>query len=68
LAIAVGFQLSGLLPLSRHERSLVRSVVDGNVRPSRRIGVVKTLMRVGGATAHPRYRVAGALFFASAER
>ena len=36
-AIAIGFQLSGFLLYLGMKRSLVRSVVDGTVRPSRRV-------------------------------
>ncbi len=68
-AMAVGFVLSGLLFFVSMNRSLVRSVVDGCARPSRRVW--------GGAdaqcvhAARKRIRVIeleGALFFGSAER
>ncbi len=69
LAIAVGFQLSGLLLYLGMKRSLVRSVVDGNVRPSRRIWGGEDAMRVRAARQRIRViELEGALFFASAER
>ena len=69
LAIAVGFQLSGLLLYLGMKRSLVRSVVDGNVRPSRRIWGGEDAVRVRAARQRIRViELEGALFFASAER
>ena len=68
-AIAVGFQLSGLLLYLGMKRSLVRSVVDGNVRPSRRIWGGEDAVRVRAARQRIRViELEGALFFASAER
>jgi sulfate permease, SulP family len=69
MAIAVGFQLSGLLLYLGMKRSLVRSVVDGNVRPSRRIWGGEDAERVRAARQRIRViELEGALFFASAER
>jgi SulP family sulfate permease len=69
LAIAVGFQLSGLLLYLGMKRSLVRSVVDGNVRPSRRVWGGEDAVRVRAARQRIRViELEGALFFASAER
>jgi SulP family sulfate permease len=68
-AIAVGFQLSGLLLYLGIKRSLVRSVVDGNVRPSRRVWGGDNLARVRAARQRIRVvELEGALFFGSAER
>lgn len=68
-AIGVGFQLSGLLLYLGMKRSLVRSVVDGNVRPSRRIWGGEDAVRVRAARQRIRViELEGALFFASAER
>ena len=69
MAIAVGFQLSGLLLYLGMKRSLVRSVVDGNVRPSRRVWGGEDAVRVRAARQRIRViELEGALFFASAER
>jgi sulfate permease, SulP family len=69
LAIAVGFQLSGLLFYLGMNRSLVRSVVDGTVRPSRRIWGGEDAARVHAARQRIRViELEGALFFGSAER
>ncbi len=68
-AIVVGFLLSGLLFFVGMNRSLVRSVVDATVRPSRRIWGGENAARV--RQARERIRVVeleGALFFGSAER
>ena len=68
-AIGVGFQLSGLLLYLGMKRSLVRSVVDGNVRPSRRVWGGDDAVRVRAARQRIRViELEGALFFASAER
>jgi SulP family sulfate permease len=68
-AIGVGFQLSGLLLYLGMKRSLVRSVVDGNVRPSRRVWGGEDAVRVRAARQRIRViELEGALFFASAER
>ena len=68
-AIGAGFQLSGLLLYLGMKRSLVRSVVDGNVRPSRRIWGGEDAVRVRAARQRIRViELEGALFFASAER
>jgi SulP family sulfate permease len=68
-AIGVGFQLSGLLLYLGMKRSLVRSVVDGNVRPSRRVWGGEDAERVRAARQRIRViELEGALFFASAER
>jgi MFS superfamily sulfate permease-like transporter len=68
-AIGVGFQLSGLLLYLGMKRSLVRSVVDGNVRPSRRVWGGEDALRVRAARQRIRVvELEGALFFASAER
>ena len=68
-AIAVGLVLSGLLFFVSMNRSLVRSVVDGTVRPSRRVWGGESAARV--YEARKRIRVVeleGALFFGSGER
>ena len=66
-AIAVGFQLSGLLFYLGMNRSLVRSVVDGTVRPSRRIWGGEDAARVHAARQRIRViELEGALFFGSA--
>jgi len=68
-AIGVGFQLSGLLLYLGMKRSLVRSVVDGNVRPSRRVWGGEDALRVRAARQRIRVvELEGALFFGSAER
>ena len=68
-AIGVGFQLSGFLLYLGMKRSLVRSVVDGNVRPSRRVWGGEDAVRVRAARQRIRViELEGALFFASAER
>jgi MFS superfamily sulfate permease-like transporter len=68
-AIGVGFQLSGLLLYLGMKRSLVRSVVDGNVRPSRRVWGGENELRVRAARQRIRVvELEGALFFGSAER
>jgi len=68
-AIGVGFQLSGLLLYLGMKRSLVRSVVDGNMRPSRRVWGGEDAERVRAARQRIRViELEGALFFASAER
>ena len=64
-AIGVGFQLSGLLLYLGMKRSLVRSVVDGNVRPSRRVWGGEDALRVRAARQRIRVvELEGALFFA----
>jgi anti-anti-sigma regulatory factor len=68
-AIGVGFQLSGLLLYLGMKRSLVRSVVDGNVRPSRRVWGGEDAVHVRAARQRIRVvELEGALFFGSAER
>jgi MFS superfamily sulfate permease-like transporter len=68
-AIGVGFQLSGLLLYLGMKRSLVRSVVDGNVRPSRRVWGGEDALHVRAARQRIRVvELEGALFFGSAER
>ena len=68
-AIGAGFQLSGLLLYLGMKRSLVRSVVDGNVRPSRRMWGGEDEARVRAARQRIRVvELEGALFFGSAER
>jgi sulfate permease, SulP family len=68
-AIAVGFQLSGLLFYLGMNRSLVRSVVDGTVRPSRRMWGGEDAARVHAARQRIRViELEGALFFGSAAR
>jgi len=68
-AIAVGFQLSGLLFYLGMNRSLVRSVVDGTVRPSRRVWGGEDAERVRAARQRIRViELEGALFFGSAAR
>jgi SulP family sulfate permease len=68
-AIVVGFVLSGALFIVGMNRSLVRSVVDATVRPSRRVWGGQDAVRL--ADVRRRIRVVeleGALFFGSAER
>jgi len=68
-AIAIGFQLSGFLLYLGMKRSLVRSVVDGTVRPSRRVWGGEDAVRVTAARRRIRViELEGALFFGSAER
>jgi len=68
-AIAVGFQLSGLLFYLGMNRSLVRSLVDGTVRPSRRVWGGEDAERVKAARKRIRViELEGALFFGSAVR
>ena len=68
-AIGAGFQLSGLLLYLGMKRSLVRSVVDGNGRPSRRVWGGEEAVRVRAARQRIRVvELEGALFFGSAER
>ncbi len=68
-AIAVGFQLSGFLLYLGMNRSLVRSVFDGTVRPSRRVWGGEDAVRVQAARRRIRViELEGALFFGSAER
>ncbi len=68
-AIGVGFLLSGLLFFIGMNRSLVRSVVDATVRPSRRIWGGDNAARVQEARRRIRVvELEGALFFGSAER
>ncbi len=68
-AIGAGFQLSGLLLYLGMKRSLVRSVVDGTVRPSRRVWGGEDAARVRAARQRIRVvELEGALFFGSAER
>ena len=68
-AIAVGFQLSGLLFYLGMNRSLVRSVVDGTVRPSRRVWGGEDAALVHAARQRIRViELEGALFFGSAAR
>lgn len=68
-AILVGFLLSGALFIAGMNRSLVRSVVDATVRPSRRVWGGQDAQRL--VEVRRRIRVVeleGALFFGSAER
>jgi MFS superfamily sulfate permease-like transporter/CRP-like cAMP-binding protein len=68
-AIGVGLQLSAILFFRGMNRSLVRSVVDGTVRPSRRVWGGDDAVRI--AEVRRRIRVIeleGALFYGSAER
>jgi sulfate permease, SulP family len=66
-AIAVGFQLSGLLFYLGMNRSLVRSIVDGTARPSRRVWGGEDAVRVHAARKRIRViELEGALFFGSA--
>ena len=68
-AIGVGLQLSAILFFRGMNRSLVRSVVDGTVRPSRRVWGGEDAVRI--AEVRRRIRVIeleGALFYGSAER
>lgn len=68
-AMAVGFVLSGLLFFVSMNRSLVRSVVDGCARPSRRVWGGADAERVDAARRRIRViELEGALFFGSAER
>ena len=68
-AIAVGFVLSGLLFFISMNRSLVRSVVDGTARPSRRVWGGEDAQCVNAARKRIRViELEGALFFGSAER
>ena len=68
-AIAVGFVLSGLLFFISMNRSLVRSVVDGAARPSRRVWGGQDAQCVNAARKRIRVvELEGALFFGSAER
>jgi anti-anti-sigma regulatory factor len=68
-AIAVGFQLSGLLFYLGMNRSLVRSIVDGTVRPSRRVWGGDDAARIRAARQRIRViELEGALFFGSAAR
>jgi SulP family sulfate permease len=68
-ALVVGLALSVLLLMVGMNRSLVRSVVDGTMRPSRRVWGGGDAVRV--LEARKRVRVVeleGPLFFGSAER
>jgi sulfate permease, SulP family len=68
-AIAVGFVLSGVLFVVSMNRSLVRGVVDGTARPSRRVWGGEEAQRVQAARKRIRIvELEGALFFGSAER
>ncbi len=68
-AIAIGFQLSGFLLYLGMKRSLVRSVVDATVRPSRRVWGGEDAVRVTAVRRRIRViELEGALFFGSAER
>jgi SulP family sulfate permease len=68
-AIAVGLVLSGMLLFVSMNRSLVRSVVDGTVRPSRRVWGGEDAARVHAARKRIRViELEGALFFGSGER
>jgi len=68
-AMAVGFLMSGLLFFIGMNRSLVRSVVDATVRPSRRIWGGEDALRLHEVRKRIRIvEMEGALFFGSAER
>ncbi|HZP86808.1 MAG TPA: SulP family inorganic anion transporter [Burkholderiales bacterium] len=68
-AIIVGFVLSGLLFVIGMNRSLVRSVVDANVRPSRRVWGGEDAARVREVRSRIQVlELQGSLFFGSAER
>jgi MFS superfamily sulfate permease-like transporter len=68
-AIVVGLALSCLLFFVTMNRSLVRSVVDGTIRPSRRVWGCPTAERVHAARKRIRIiELEGALFFGSGER
>jgi MFS superfamily sulfate permease-like transporter len=68
-AIAIGFQMSGFLLYLGMKRSLVRSVVDGTLRPSRRVWGGEDAVRITAARRRIRViELEGALFFGSAER
>jgi SulP family sulfate permease len=69
VAIAVGLQLSAILFFRGMNRSLVRSVVDGTVRPSRRVWGGDDAVRIKEARSRIRViELEGALFYGSAER
>jgi SulP family sulfate permease len=69
LAIVVGLALSCLLFFVTMNRSLVRSVVDGTIRPSRRVWGGRAAERINAARKRIRIiELEGALFFGSGER
>jgi len=68
-AIAVGFVLSGVLFFVSMNRSLVRAVVDGTQRPSRRVWGGEDALTVQEARKRVRVvELEGALFFGTGER
>ncbi len=68
-AIGVGLQLSAVLFFRGMNRSLVRSVVDGTVRPSRRVWGGDDAVRIKEVRQRIRViELEGALFYGSAER
>lgn len=68
-AIVVGLGLSCLLFFVAMNRSLVRSVVDGTIRPSRRVWGGRAAERINAARKRIRIiELEGALFFGSGER
>lgn len=68
-AIGVGLQLSAILFFRGMNRSLVRSVVDGTVRPSRRVWGGDDAIRIKEVRSRIRViELEGALFYGSAER
>ncbi|HMF27403.1 MAG TPA: cyclic nucleotide-binding domain-containing protein, partial [Candidatus Cybelea sp.] len=68
-AIVVGLALSCLLFFVTMNRSLVRSVVDGTIRPSRRVWGGRAAERINAARKRIRIiELEGALFFGSGER
>ena len=68
-ALAVGLALSMALFIASMHHTLVRAIVDGNSRPSRRIWRPAEIERVSHARARTRIvELEGALFFGSADR